>query len=136
MTATQPPMRTETAATLPVAWAALHAALVERHAVHVSYHGRLRLICPHALGWKNQKAMVLGYQIGGQTTTGTLDPDPRKRWRCLYLDQIDHLVTDRTAIWQTADNYNPNRPFNSIDHLAAALPNEIATPLSMSVESP
>ena len=41
--------------------------------------------------------MVLGYQTGGQTSTGTLDPDPRKRWRCMYLDEIDQIVTDHVG---------------------------------------
>lgn len=32
---------------------------------------------PHALGWKNDRAMLLAYQIGGHTTTtGTLPVDP------------------------------------------------------------
>ena len=98
------PMPTVTATALPLAWAPLQAALRQRCAVHVCYHGRQRLICPHALGWKNRTAMVLGYQIGGQTSTGTLDPDPRKRWRCLFVDEIELVAADHTAPWQTADN--------------------------------
>jgi len=111
---------TSRTSTLPAAWAPLQAALRQRRPVEVSYHGRHRVICPHALGWKNHRAMVLGYQIGGQTSTGTLDPDPRKRWRCLYLDEIDHL-TDHAAGWQTAANYNPARPFQAIDEVTLAI---------------
>ncbi len=117
---------TDAHTSLPPAWAPLHGALVGRLAVNVSYHGRVRLLCPHAIGWKNQRAMLLGYQVGGQTSTGTLHPDPRKRWRCLYLDEIEHLATDHGAAWQTADNYNPERPFNAIDHLAVAIHNPAA----------
>ena len=66
--------------------------------------------------------MVLGYQIGGQTSTGALPADPRKRWRCLFVDEIDHVAdADPATAWQTADNYNPSRPFNAIDHLSVAI---------------
>jgi hypothetical protein len=110
--------------TAPSAWAPLYTALLKCSPIAVSYHGRVRLICPHALGWRANRAMVLGYQVGGQTSTGSLDPDPRKRWRCLYLDEIDHLATDHTACWDTPDNYNPQRPFNAIDQLAVAIGND------------
>jgi hypothetical protein len=99
-------------AILPTSWALLDAALRARRPVQVTYHGRRRLICPHALGWNNDRAVVLGYQTGGQTSTGSLHPDPRKRWRCLFVDEIDHITAaDPASLWQTADNYNASRPF-------------------------
>lgn len=106
---------------LPAAWACLEAALRQRHPVHVAYHDRSRTVCPHALGWHNHRPMLLGYQIGGDTSTGTLDPDPRKRWRCMYIDQIDHVTADTTIAWQSADNYNPSRPFPAVDNLSVAV---------------
>ena len=90
--------------------------------VAVAYHGRQRIICPHALGWKNARPMLLGYQVGGQTSTGALDADPRKRWRCMYVDEIEQVHPDRTTPWATAENYNASRPFNTIDQLAVAVP--------------
>ena len=109
-------------ATLPTTWGLLQAALQARRPVQVSYHGRCRLICPHALGWHNGRAMVLGYQTGGQTTTGALPADPRKRWRCMYLDQIDQVVrADTASPWQSADNYNHSQPFPAIDETAIAI---------------
>jgi hypothetical protein len=66
--------------------------------------------------------MLLGYQTGGQTSTGALPADPRHRWRCLFVDEIEHVVTaDPASPWQTADNYNPSHPFNSIDHVTIAI---------------
>jgi WYL domain len=107
---------------LPVPWAPLERALRQRRAVQVSYHGRERLVCPHALGWKNHRPLLLGYQVGGQTSSGTLPADPRKRWRCMFVDEIDDVViTDSTTRWQTADNYNYRRPFNAIDHVVVAI---------------
>jgi hypothetical protein len=92
--------------------------------VVVSYHGRQRLICPHALGWKQGRPMVLGYQTGGQTTTGSLHPDPSRRWRCLYIDEINNTTpADPASPWATPDNYNPTQPFPAgvIDQLAIAI---------------
>jgi hypothetical protein len=109
-------------ATLPTAWCPLNAALEARRPVQVSYHGRCRLVCPHALGWHNGRAMVLGYQTGGQTSTGTLHPDPRKRWRYMYLDEIDQIVdAEPNSPWQSADNYNHSKPFPVIDQIATAI---------------
>lgn len=120
-----------TTAALPVSWAPLEAALRARRPAHVSYHGRERLICPHALGWKNGRAMVLGYQTGGQTSTGTLPADPRQRWRCMFVDEVDHVVISGPAnAWGTADNYNYSRPFNVIDEVALAVAADDPSPAS------
>ncbi len=70
---------------------------------------------------EERQAMLLGYQTGGQTSTGALPSDPRKRWRCFFVDEVDHVAADPAADWATADNYNPGRPFNAIDHVAVAI---------------
>lgn len=107
---------------IATAWAALEAALRERRPVRVTYHGRERVLCPHALGWKNGRPMLLGYQSGGWTSTGALDADPRKRWRCLFVDEVAEVVAEPGEAWQSADNYDHNHPFSSIDDLAVAVP--------------
>ena len=112
-------MTATTATTL--AWAVLEEALRARQAVHVSYHGRRRLLCPHALGWKAGRPMLLGYQTGGQTSTGALPADPRQRWRCLFIDEVDQVLLDMSAPWATADNYNPAHPFPAIDEVSLAV---------------
>jgi hypothetical protein len=112
-----------TLAALPTTWACLEAALRQRRPVRLSYHGRQRVICPHALGWNNGRPMVLGYQTGGQTTTGALPADPRKRWRCLFVDEIDQVAAaDPASPWGTADNYNYSHPFhNAMDKVTIAI---------------
>ena len=65
--------------------------------------------------------MLLGYQTGGQTSTGALPADPRKRWRCLFVDEIDQVVAEPPARWGTADNYNPSHPFPAIDEVTIAI---------------
>lgn len=113
-------MTTTTA--LPTAWALLEASLRHRRPVRVAYHGKDRLVCPHALGWKNDRPMVLAYQTGGDTTSGTLAADPRKRWRCLFIDEIDQVgAAAPDDAWGSADNYNPSHPFHVIDEVAVAI---------------
>lgn len=103
----------------PSAWAVMKKALGERRPVRARYHGRERLLCPHALGWKNGRAMVLCYQAGGTTRNGALPMDPRQRWRSLFVDEIeDPVITD--GPWETADNYSADS-CNCIDELEAAV---------------
>lgn len=106
----------------PQAWAVLELALAERRAVRVRYHGEHRVVCPHALGWKDSRAKVLAYQIAGTTSHGPLSPDPRQRWRSLFIDEIDEIfLTDTDQVWGTADNYAPHRS-NGIDMIELAVP--------------
>lgn len=104
----------------PACTDALVTAIMDRRAVVVSYHGRRRVVCPHAIGHKAGRAMLLAYQIGGETSTGSLPPDPARRWRCFYLDEIDD-VSAHDGIWQSAANYNPARPFPAADGVATAI---------------
>jgi hypothetical protein len=106
---------------IPTAWTALEEALRERHPVRVLYHGHERVLCPHALGWKNGRAMLLGYQAGGWTSSGALDTDPHKRWRCLFVDEVAKVLAEPGKDWQSADNYDPVHPFNSIDDVFVAV---------------
>ena len=66
--------------------------------------------------------MLLGYQTGGQTSTGTLPADPRKRWRCMFVDEVEQVVAAEPASpWQSADNYNDAHPFSTIDEITVAV---------------
>lgn len=106
----------------PPAWPVLEAAVRQRRPVRLTYHGRERLVCPHALGWKNARPMLLAYQTGGQTSTGTLPADPRQRWRNFFVDKIDQVAAaDPASAWASADNYNHTHPFNAIDELTIAI---------------
>ena len=98
----------------PPAWAILAQALRERRPIRARYHERERLLCPHALGWKNGRAKVLCYQAAGATSDGRLPADPRQRWRSMFVDELDDtVITDRP--WQTAANYSHHS--NCIDQI-------------------
>ncbi|MGH2671290.1 MAG: WYL domain-containing protein [bacterium] len=97
----------------PPAWPTLERALTERRPVRAVYHSQERVLCPHALGWKNGRPKVLAYQVAG-TSQGGLPADPRQRWRSMFVDEIeDAMITD--GPWKTADNYSHDS--NCIDEL-------------------
>lgn len=122
-------MTKTTPASRPPAWAVLERALIDRRPVRVRYHGQERIVCPHALGWKNGQAKVLAYQSDGATSKGRLPPDPRQRWRSMFVDEVeDPVITEHT--WQTAINYSPDT--NCIDELEIAL-NASAPPVHTTV---
>jgi len=58
--------------------------------------------------------MLLGYQTGGETSTGALPADPRQRWRCFFVDEVENVGGSRqSGPMGTAANYNASRPFNA-----------------------
>lgn len=106
----------------PPEWDTLEEALRQRRPVELTYHGRRRTVSPHALGWKNNRALLLAYQSAGQTTTAAHLADPRRRWRNFFVDEIDDAAPAGPAgTWESADNYDASRPFNAIDHLSIAI---------------
>jgi hypothetical protein len=107
---------TQAAGTLAIGttWAVLHEALDVRRPVRARYHGRLRVLCPHAIGWKNGRAKVLAFQAA---VIDAQSSDP-VGWRSLFVDEIeDAELSDDN--WRTADNYTPLT--TGIDTLSAAL---------------
>lgn len=96
-----------TTRTLPPAWALLADCLARRHPLRVRYHGHDRILCPHALGWKNGRATVLSYQKAGSTSSGELPADTRQRWRSMFVDELEapELVD---GPWETASNASTN----------------------------
>lgn len=109
---------------LPTPWTLLHAAIEGRQPMEISYHGRPRIVCPHALGWKAGRGLMLAYQT---STTGP-PADPRTQWRCFYVDEIELVVAaEHAGAWETAENYNPTQPFPTIDQLSIAISPPTAT---------
>jgi hypothetical protein len=77
-------------------WEMLATAITGRRAVLARYHERERILCPHALGWKNDRAKVLCFQAVGETSTG---------WRSMFVDELAIEIT-LDGSWMTADNYS------------------------------
>ena|ERR1700730_4583149 len=102
----------------PPAWSVLEQALMQRRPVTVRYQGHDRVLCPHALGWKNGRPKVMAYQAGGTTSHGRLPDDPRQRWRSLFVDEIEDPVLN-DGPWQSAPNYSSSA--NGIDDVEIAI---------------
>jgi len=64
----------------------LTTAVCGKHLVSFSYHGHRRVIEPHAVGVKNGKTQVLGYQVGGSSSSGDI-PD----WRRFDLSEMSNI---------------------------------------------
>jgi hypothetical protein len=111
-----PPPATDAITDINTTWAVLHAALTQRRAVRARYHDHLRILCPHALGWKNGRAKALVYQTAIIEPPPTHDPHG---WRSLFIDDI-HEATITDDHWHTAGNYTPHT--TGIDTLADAIP--------------
>jgi len=109
-----PPIETDR----PPAWEILEQALTHQRAVRANYHGQQRLLCPHALGWKNGRAKALIYQAGGGTSTGELPANPQQRWRPMFIDEIEQPAITNDQ-WQTTNNYTPDS--TGIDTIAIAI---------------
>jgi len=71
----------------PSAWEPLEAALRQRRPLRLTYHGRQRLMSPHALSWNHGRPMLLAYQTPTPATT-TAHADSPPGWRCMYIDEI------------------------------------------------
>jgi hypothetical protein len=86
--------------------AQIRSAIVRRRPIAALYRGRKRLLCPHLLGWNRQRRLqVLCYQYGGDSETGLQPADPSGNWRCLAVENLDHVEL-LDAPWQTAENHS------------------------------
>lgn len=104
----------------PPSWEVLARALSERRRVVACYHGHERLICPHALGFSKRRAKLLAYQCGGTTSTGPLPPETDRRWRCMFVDEIEHPAITEGA-FESAGNYRAAALRLSMDHVELAV---------------
>jgi hypothetical protein len=99
----------------PQAWAVLEQALTQKRPVALRYHGHDRILCPHAIGWKNGRLRVLSYQVAATTNRRPNPDEPTQRWRCMFLAPA---ITD--GPWESAPNYSPSSA-NGIDELVLAV---------------
>lgn len=104
----------------PRAWEVLARALAQQRPVQARYHGHERVVCPHVLGWAAGRAVVLVYQAAGTTSAGVLPTDGSRRWRTMFVDEIEGPVVVEGS-WQSAPNYDGAAPVG-MDLVEARLP--------------
>ena len=83
------------------------AAVVSRRAITASYHGRVRLFCPHRLGRNREGDLrVLCYQYGGEKSeSGLQRAGSAANWRCVVLEKLGAVLL-RVNEWHTASNHS------------------------------
>jgi hypothetical protein len=90
-------------------------AIKEKSAVSLNYKGYYRETCPHALGVKRNRHIVLVYQFGGESSSGVIQPKSKDNWRALVLDEITELKFI-DAEWQSfSDHIIPANCFDYIE---------------------
>ncbi|WP_313323353.1 hypothetical protein [Stutzerimonas nitrititolerans] len=84
---------------------AIERAIKEKAVVEFSYGGHSRKVEPHVLGIKDGELQILGYQIGGSSSSG----GPLPEWRRFDLRKITGLII-------SVQKFPGRRPFPSGRH--------------------
>ncbi len=89
-------------------------AIMSKKIVTGIYPDQHRKMCPHVLGFKNDRRQALFYQFGGTSGSG-LDPDGSPaNWRCIPIDDLQGVVVS-DGEWHTAPN--DSRPQTCMDKI-------------------
>ena len=84
----------------------LRAAVLSKTPVCFDYQGRWREVCPHQLGTNaTDDEQMLGYQFGGQSSSGTIGVDQNADWRCFKVAQIANVMSIE-AEWQSHSGHS------------------------------
>jgi len=92
-------------------------AIQQKLIVTADYQGRVRIMCPHIVGYKDskngQELNALFFQFAGESRSGL---PPGGEWRCIHLNQLSNVsVTPGT--WHTAPDHS--RPQTCVDEIIA-----------------
>ena len=82
----------------------IQQAIANKRLIEFTYSGHRRLIEPHVLGVNGGVTQVLGYQVGGSSSSGGIP-----EWRRFELPRISGLKA-------TANLFPGRRPFPSGKH--------------------
>lgn len=80
-------------------------AILNKRQVVAIYNGYRREMCPHILGWKDDKQQCLFYQFGGDSSSGAIVTGSDRNWRCILIDKLEN-VTIQDGEWHTASNHS------------------------------
>jgi hypothetical protein len=93
----------------------IHQAIQQREQIVATYHGSVREMCPHTLGYKDGQEKALFVQFGGGSSSG-LSPDPAQQWRCVFVAELSNVIV-RSGPWHTAPNHGQEQ--TCIDEVVA-----------------
>jgi hypothetical protein len=80
-------------------------AILNRQQVIATYSGRVREMCPHAIGIKNGVEQALFYQYGGESSSGIIIPNSPQNWRCLPISGLTNIRI-QNGEWHTSNNHS------------------------------
>ena len=92
-------------------------AIAEKKQIVCTYHGLIREVCPHAVGYGprgNEQALT--YQFGGRSSKGL---PASGEWRCLELPAVRN-PTARDGDWHTGDKHT--RPQRCVARVVLEVP--------------
>jgi len=90
-------------------------AILNKLQIIAMYHGHVRELCPHLIGWKHGDPHALFYQFGGQSSRVLDAPGSPANWRCIRIRELTHVAV-RKGPWYTATNYSrPERCVDEVD---------------------
>lgn len=87
---------------MSASYSLIRRAILDKRQVRATYQGRIRKMCPHALGTKNGRRQALFFQFAGESNRGL---PPGGDWRCLPLDGLTD-VSLHEGPWYTDDRYD------------------------------
>jgi hypothetical protein len=92
-------------------------AIQTKQIVTATYQGRLRIMCPHVVGYKNGKngeeLNALFFQFSGESKSGL---PAGGEWRCIHVDQLTD-ISIAPGDWHTGPNHS--KPQTCVDHIIA-----------------
>ena len=81
--------------------------------VTATYQGRIRIMCPHVVGYKGGETNALFFQFAGESKSGL---PPGGEWRCIHLAQLTNISIE-PGEWHTAPDHS--RPQTCVDQIIA-----------------
>ena len=76
------------------------SALSSRRVVSIYYDGGVRDLCPHIIGYTDDKPYATFYQVGGYSASGN-----QVGWKTICLENITQ-VGSSSVTWVTPNTYN------------------------------
>lgn len=86
-------------------------AMDSRKSIVANYDGRMRILSPYELGWKNGNLRCLFYQSGGGSNSGFIRSGSKNNWRCLDLYKLTNIRISDESI--QAPIIKPRRGYNN-----------------------
>ena len=102
---------------IPTVYNTIVDAIRNKRIITATYRGRVREVCPHAIGTKgiDGRWSVMCYQFAGDSSSGLGPVGSADNWRCMALNELSN-VSSAEGDWHTADSHS--RPNTCIDRVA------------------